>query len=165
MVTIFNGATSTSQHLCGGGPQGSLLIVLLFCIQVNMAGEPCPRIIDIPSDISNTIGPQFQDSPLVNTLPCHEEKRTSKKIYIDDLTILEAIDLRQTLTAIDPDFIGPQDYHSRCGLSLPQNQSILQHKLEDIHQFTVDNMMMVNKKKTMIMPFNFTKMGYLTVRS
>ena len=109
MVTIFNGATSTSQHLCGGGPQGSLLIVLLFCIQVNMAGEPCPRIIDIPSDISNTIGPQFQDSPLVNTLPCHEEKRTSKKVYIDDLTILEAIDLRQTLTAIDPDFNGPQD--------------------------------------------------------
>ena len=75
------------------------------------------------------------------------KKRELQRKYIDDLTILEAIDLRQTLTAIDPDFIGPQDFHSRCGLSLPQNQSILQHKLEDIHQFTVDNMMMINKTR------------------
>ena len=35
MVTTFNGAVSGSQHLCGGGPQGSLLIVLLFGLQVN----------------------------------------------------------------------------------------------------------------------------------
>ena len=39
MVTTFNGAVSSPQRLCGGGPQGSLLIVLLFCIQVNKAGR------------------------------------------------------------------------------------------------------------------------------
>ena len=57
---------------------------------------------------------------------------------------------------MDPNFIGPLNYHERCGLLLPPDKSILQHKLADIQQFTQRNMMMVNKKKTMVMPFNFT---------
>ena len=44
----------------------------------------------------------------------------------------------------------------QCGLVLPKDKSILQHKLADMQEFTRRNMMMVNKKKTMVMPFNFT---------
>ena len=57
---------------------------------------------------------------------------------------------------MDPAFIGPLNFHERCGLVLPPDKSILQHKLADIQEFTQRNMMMVNKKKTMVMPFNFT---------
>ena len=52
--------------------------------------------------------------------------------------------------------IGPQPYHERCGLFLPAHNSILQHKLEDMQHFTNKNLMLINKKKTVIMPFNFS---------
>ena len=57
MVTTFNGATSSCQHLCGGGPQGSLLIALLFCIQVDKAGEPCQLTTAATMNPSEIIGP------------------------------------------------------------------------------------------------------------
>ena len=89
--------------------------------------------------------------------PCHKIHDTSKKIYIDDLTEMEAIRLKRALVPADPEFIGPKNYHERCGLELPVQSSILQHKLVDIYEYTKENMMMVNRKKTVIMPFNFTK--------
>ena len=41
MCVRYDGATSDEQQISGGGPQGSLLIVLLFYLQVNLAGTPC----------------------------------------------------------------------------------------------------------------------------
>ena len=38
MCVRFNGAVSTEQDIPGGGPQGGLLTVLLFDLQVNLAG-------------------------------------------------------------------------------------------------------------------------------
>ena len=157
MVTTFNGVVSSCQQLCGGGPQGSLLIVLLFCLQVNKAGEPCPRVDDNPAQPLEYFGPQLQPSFSDEKKPCHSEGLTTKKIYIDDLSILESIDLRKLLIPIGVDIIGPQNYHERCGLFLPVHNSILQHKLEDMQQFTNQNLMMINKKKTVIMPFNFSR--------
>ena len=87
---------------------------------------------------------------------CQQEEKTDKKIYIDDLSELEVVALKKTLVKMNPAFIGPLNYHERCGLVLPTDKSILQHKLMDIQEFTHRNMMMVNKKKTMVMPFNFT---------
>ena len=48
------------------------------------------------------------------------------------------------------------NYHQQNRLVLPPENSILQHKLKDIQDFTENNMMLINKKKTMVMPFNFT---------
>ena len=42
MCVRYNGATSADQAIPGGGPQGGLLTVLLFDLQVNLAGAPCP---------------------------------------------------------------------------------------------------------------------------
>ena len=155
MVTTFNGAVSGSQHLCGGGPQGSLLIVLLFCLQVNKAGDPCPKLNENPALPPGIYGPPIEPVHLHPLELCQQENRTHKKIYIDDLTELESIPLKTTLVEMEP-FCGPLNFHERCGLVLPPDKSILQHKLADIHQFTERNMMMVNMKKTMVMPFNFT---------
>ena len=156
MVTTYNGAVSGSQSLCGGGPQGSLLIVILFCLQVNEAGAPCPRVDDNPPLPLGLHGPALE--PVHSQPPelCQQADKTDKKIYIDDLSELEVLALKKILIKMDPNFIGPLNYHERCGLLLPPDKSILQHKLADIQQFTQRNMMMVNKKKTMVMPFNFT---------
>ena len=40
MCVRFNGAVSDDQDIPGGGPQGGLLTVLLFDLQVNFAGVP-----------------------------------------------------------------------------------------------------------------------------
>jgi hypothetical protein len=42
MCVKFNGSTSSFQRSPGGGPQGGLLTGVLFCLQVNKAGSPCP---------------------------------------------------------------------------------------------------------------------------
>ena len=158
MVTTFNGAVSDSQHLCGGGPQGSLLIVLLFCLQVDKAGEPCPKVNGNPALPNGQFGPEPEPVYLEPLKLCQQEELTEKKLYIDDLTELEAVPLDSSLVYIG-DFsppCGPLNYHERFGLVLPKEKSILQHKLQDMLEFTQVNMMKVNKKKTMIMPFNFT---------
>ena len=41
MCLRYKGATSSFHKCPGGGPQGGLLTGLLFCIQVNKAGQPC----------------------------------------------------------------------------------------------------------------------------
>ena len=157
MVTTYNGAVSSSQHLCGGGPQGSLLIVILFCLQVNQAGNPCPRgdvNHPLPDGVQGPVlEPVHRDPPK----PCHQVENTDKKIYIDDLSELEVLTLKKVLVKMNKDFIGPLNFHEQCRLVLPPENSILQHKLKDIQDFTQRNMMLVNKKKTLVMTFNFTK--------
>ena len=135
---------------------GSLLIVLLFCLQVNEAGAPCLRINDIPPLLLGIYGPVPEPVHSQPLLPCQQVDKVEKKIYIDDLSELEVVALKKTLEKIDPAFIGPLNYHERCGLVLPPDKSIFQLKLADIQEFTSRNMMLVNKKKTMVMPFNFT---------
>ena len=156
MVTTFNGAVSSSQHLCGGGPQGSLLIVLLFCVQVNEAGLPCPRLDVNPPLPAGVHGPALEPVHRHPPEPCHQVEKTDKKIYVDDLSKLEVVALKKSLIKMDPNFIGPMNYHEQNRLVLPPEKSILQHKLKDIQEFTERNMMLINKKKTMVMPFNFT---------
>ena len=89
--------------------------------------------------------------------PCHQVENTEKKIYIDDLSELKVLNLKKVLVKMNQDFIGPLSFHEQCRLVLPPENSILQHKLRDIQDFTQRNMIMVNKKKTLVMPFNFTK--------
>ena len=48
MVVRYKGAMSGLKDLPGGGPQGGLLTVLLFNLQVNLAGAPCPLIPSLP---------------------------------------------------------------------------------------------------------------------
>ena len=155
MVTTFNGKVSGSQHLCGGGPQGSLLIVLLFILEVNKAGDPSPRVDENPVLPPGQYGPHPE--PVYNqpVQLCQQPEKTDKKLYIDDLTELEAISLKTSLVKMDR-ICGPLNYHERCELVLPPEKSIIQHKLADLQDFTSRNMMLVNKKKTMIMPINFT---------
>ena len=70
--------------------------------------------------------------------------------------MLETIDLK-TILVPSPLIIGPPNLHERPGLSLPADQSILQHQLADLADFTIRNKMKINHKKTKVIPFNFSK--------
>ena len=84
MCVRYKGTTSDEQTIPGGGPQGGLLTVLLFNLQVNLAGTPCPILPPLPD-----LSPE-PCLPLLGPLPqCHQKEKCNKKKYVDDLSILE----------------------------------------------------------------------------
>ena len=54
-------------------------------------------------------------------------------------------------------FIGPRTYHDRNDLELLPEDSNLQIRLNDLKSYTLGHDMLLNSKKSKIMPFNFTK--------
>ena len=52
---------------------------------------------------------------------------------------------------------GPREFHARNGLILPPSKSKLQRRLQELQTYTTSHDMRVNKLKTKIIPFNFTK--------
>ena len=153
MCVRFHGAISSEKSMPGGGPQGTLLIVLLFILQVNQAGAPCQITPCLPSGVS---GPEPNPEQIPDLKSCHTLGTTENKKYVDVLTFLEVAKLKDNLAPIKP-FIGHLNFHERHGLQLPPNRAISQHKLEDLMNFTVENEMKINHKKTKIIPFNYTK--------
>ena len=103
MCVRYNGATSSDQHIPGGGPQGGLLTVLLFDLQVNLAGSPCPVPRLLPLHLE---GPDPAPILALPPPPCHNLERTLKKKCVDDLSLLESVNLKSMLTSLPP-FIGP----------------------------------------------------------
>ena len=175
MCVRYMGATSTFQSCPGGGPQGGLLTGVLFCLQVNKAGSPCP-LPELPSfgleghhtpaihpTQSNTEHPSSRQvslqGPTLRPIPpqeenrplCHKKENLHKKSYIDDLTLLEKISLSQLIQKYR--IMGPLDFHDRFNLALPPDKSILQHQLQDLVRFTKEHSMVLNSKKTKCMPF------------
>ena len=153
MCVRYKGAESSEQAIPGGGPQGGLLTVILFNLQVNLAGMPCPNYTLLPLGIP---GPELDPALLGPRPPCHDTQKTMKKKYVDDLSMLEALDLKSSLVPC-PTIIGPLNLHEQPGLCLPPDQSILQHQLKDLLEFTINNKMKINFKKTKILPFNLSK--------
>ena len=153
MCVRYDGAVSVEQDIPGGGPQGGLLTVILFNLQVNLAGSPCPVPPTIPPLHA---GPEPAQLPVGPAPLCHNVDKKMKKKYVDDLSLLEAINLRLALTKLPP-IIGPANYHEQNSLNLPPSKSILQHQLADLITFTNNNLMKINIKKTKILPFNPTK--------
>ena len=153
MVVRYNGAVSTEQHTPGGGPQGVLLTVLLFNLQVNYAGAPCKANHNSPL---STSGPSTEPELPCPRQPCQDKDATLKKKYVDDLSLLEVVDLKTKLVPA-PTIIGPRNIHESSGLHLPADKSILQHQLNDLANFTEENKMKINEKKSKVIPFNFSQ--------
>ena len=81
MCVRYNGAESHEQAIPGSGPQGGLLTVILFNLQVNFAGAPCPNFTLLPL---GTAGPEVNPALLGPRPPCHETKKTMKKNKIEE---------------------------------------------------------------------------------
>ena len=95
--------------------------------------------------------PTLRQEPLPLPL-CHQQSKTHKKSFIDDLTLLEMI----SLSNLEPKsrIIGPLNFHDRFNLALPAQKSILQHQMEDIKVYTLEHHMKLNSSKTRCIPFN-----------
>ena len=78
--------------------------------------------------------------------------------FVDDMTILEAIDIKEKITKDpNPNPVQPTTYHARTGHYLPPAVSKVHSELVRIQEFSADNLMMVNVNKTKLMIFNPSK--------
>ena len=171
MCMKYKGVTSSFKSCPGGGPQGGLLTQVFFILQVNKAGQPCPRnqppapwVEDQSTFPKPKINPAYLQPPDCITGPrqdatremeeqplCHQTSKTHKKSYIDDLTLFEKVSLSELIEKERK--IGPLNFHDRFNLTLPENKSILQHQLNDLIKYTENNSMKLNSKKTKLIPF------------
>ena len=153
MCVRYKNEVSEVQRVPGGGPQGGLITIILFNLQVNKAGSPCPvpRTLDV-----GVSGPEPNPLNQTNCPPCHTADMIAKKKFVDDLTMLEAVRLNVSLTP-KPPFIGPRNSDDIGDFFLLGESSILQHQLFDLQDYTRQHKMMINQKKTKLMVFNMSQ--------
>ena len=140
MVLRYKGKFSSLKHLPGGGPQGTLLGLLLFLVLINDAGFE---------------GQTNNAGELLTT------KRNMKAVnnihlkYVDDMTLAEAIDLSDKLVHVPAsDRTLPDMYHARTGHVLPAQNSQVYRQLLKTEDYARDNDMKINYNKTKVMVFN-----------
>ena len=134
MVMSYNGATATSKGLPGGGPQGAYLGGIIFIVKYNGAflRPPIPPLIK---------GPVLKS-------------KSMKVKFIDDGTVATSINLKKCLIDDPENRPRPLNYHERTKQILPPENNLLQFYLNDTEQFTKDNLMKINPKKSQVMLFN-----------
>ena len=75
--------------------------------------------------------------------------------YIDDLSLAEAINLREKLVDNpDPNPQRPFTFHDRTNHVLPPGACLLQEQLLSLQKYCKDNQMEINQKKCKVMIFN-----------
>ena len=141
MVVRYKGVQTNAKQLPGGGPQGTLLGLLLFLILINSCGF------------------EDQDTSVGETITKQKQKfrpTTLHTKYVDDLTIAESINLKQTLTS-NPDRPLPDPYHARTGHKLPADKSAVYDQIRRVEAYAVENDMKLNTAKSQFILFNPTK--------
>ena len=140
MLVRYKGKESGVKSLPGGGPQGTLLGLLLFIILINDVGF---------EDQLNNIGEVY-------TRKNHLKKANEIHLkYVDDLTLAEAVHLPTQLEHVpDQKRQRPDNYHSRTGHTLPLEKSKVFKKLVKTKEYANTNEMKINLKKTKVMLFN-----------
>lgn len=143
MVVRFKGATSSSRSLPGGGPQGTLLGLLLFIVLINDVGF---------KDQQNNVG---------DLITCRRNLRAANQIhlkFVDDLTVAESLILEDNVKPVPlSDRPQPDPYHSRTGHSLIPEKSKVLRQIKEIQDYARSNEMKLNLKKTKFMLFNKCK--------
>ena len=138
MKVRYKGCTTQAKSLPGGGPQGSLLGGFLFLILINLCGF---------SNQEYNVGQKI----------CNKREKFSPETlhakYVDDMTILESINLKDNLMA-NPDRPLPDSYHTRTGHSLPTEKSRVYEQINDIQLYAGENEMKLNYDKTQFILFN-----------
>ena len=100
MYVRYKGKTSSTKYLPGGGPQGTLLGLLIFLVLINDVGFPGQ------TNNAGALATSRRNLDLVNRIHLK---------YIDDLTIAEAVNLRQLDTSPIDARPQPAEYHARTG--------------------------------------------------
>ena len=130
MTMTFGKSTSSPRWLPGSTPQGAFLGGLLFIVKYNGA---CLRpVIPRPNH-------------------CLSVK------YVDDHTCAVKINLKTSLINDPVNRQKPLNYHERTNQILPLSSNQLQGTLDNLHNFTIDNLMRINEAKTALMLFNTSR--------
>ena len=150
MVLCYKGAKSSPRDLPGSSPQGAFLGIFFFIIKYNGASLR-PRI---PRISFQNVCKYPITKTKCETLLCQKHPKDTHCIYIDDLSEAEAISLKQQLISDPVTRPSPLNYHERTRQIFPTQHSLLQRNLIRIEDFTVNNKMVINEKKSNIMLFN-----------
>ena len=140
MIVRFNGKQSSSKYLPGGGPQGTLLGLLLFLVLINDLGFENQK---------NNAGELITRSKNLKAANVLHLK------YVDDLTYAESINLKEKLVYV-PESVRPlpDSFHAKTGHVLPPKNSQVFKQLLKTEEYSDANSMQINKKKTKVMVFN-----------
>ena len=140
LVVRFKGETTETKPLPGGGPQGTLLGLLLFLILINDCGVGRHEL-NIGKTITNQ-KKKFQPA-------------TTHMKYVDDFTIAESMNLKDNLDD-NSDRPLPDMFHAQTGHKLDNNKSLVHKELMEIQEYSINNQMKLNLAKTKLMLFNPT---------
>ena len=132
------GEVSEEKDIFGGGGQGAPLGLWIFLFMIDKAG---PKINAVP------IG-EIITQPLKN----RKRMETAKKKWVDDFTVLKAMNLKNVLVN-HPAPTRPVPYRSRTGHMLPHGNS-LQYEVDQIISYSQKRKMLLNPLKTKTMVFN-----------
>ena len=149
MIVRYKGAQSNPHPLPSGGPQGDVLGMIIFLVEVSDVGMPPPPPLPpdaVEEDVSCVPAPP----------PPAQTRRELRLKWLDDVTLAESIQLNINLCSTI-DRSGRKQFHERNNLILPPQNSILQTRLNELSIYVQKHKMKINTDKTKIMPFNFTK--------
>ena len=152
MVLHYNGATSSPRDLPGSSPQGAFLGIFFFIVKYNAAAlrPSIPRIQQLSQpDVCKVKRSKCR------TVSCKQHTTDMHAVYIDDLSELEAVNLKKRLIKDPVKRPFPLNYHERTQHVLPV--SSLQGQLNKVEDFTINNQMKINTDKSKIMIFNKSK--------
>ena len=140
MIVRYKGKQSTPKYLPGGGPQGTLLGLLLFLVLINDAG--------FDGQTNNT-------GEVITTKKNLKAANVIHLKYVDDLTLAESINLKDKLVYVpESERPLPDNFHAKTGHVLPIQESQVLRQLQKTKEYSDKNEMMINKKKTKMMLFN-----------
>ena len=130
---------SKSKMLPGGGPQGTILGLFLFLILINKAGF---------KNNARNLG-----EIVTTSLNKRKPMMTGHMKYVDDLSLLEAMDLKKVLIS-NTEPVRPLNYHERTNHILTNQMTKTQVQIDELKQYTIDNEMKINRSKSKVMIFN-----------
>ena len=141
LVVTYRGKQSANKKMPGGGPQGTVLGMLLFLILINKAGFP---------EDNRNFGERF--TKVANARKAIKNMHLK---YVDDLTLAEAINLKSELS-VENNLIWerPLRFHDRTEQTLPKGASQVQQQLDNLQEYSRVNSMKINQDKTKVMIFN-----------
>ena len=144
LVVSYKGEKSGTKEMPGGGPQGTILGMFLFLVLINDAGFKNER---------ESIGLKITEA-----FNKRKELKEKHWKYVDDLTVAEAIRLKNSLVNEEDEMLDkPLTYHNRTKQVVPYEASKVQKQLEEIREYAALNEMKVNHRKSKAMLFNTSR--------